>query len=240
MHGDPERGEILAFAEQSAGIPLRSRSKAPPRRAARARRRLRRTTPTRGFLFRDDGADFPFTPGVSENLDGPRQRKGEVDEHGGDGWGGDDRRGQWGRDRGAGRGRGTLRSGSCRAGERRAPGASASSRGLPDPAYVARGRAALAALEASAPDAGAGEKIIHELVANQFALALAIGDAEIEGCGPKLGHYRQRNRRASVAISRALKELTTLSNAIGRRIEGALITASTLRAQRRLWNVGRS
>jgi hypothetical protein len=107
-----------------------------------------------------------------------------------------------------------------------------------DPVYVARGKQALAALEASAPDAGAGEQIIHELVAAQFALVLAIGDAEIEVVA-RLGHFVNEPKNL-VAISRALKELTTLSNAIGRRIEGALTTASTLRAQRRTWNIGRS
>jgi len=38
-------------------------------------------------------------------------------------------------------------------------------------------------------------------------------------------------------LSKALRELTTLSNVIGRRVEGALLAASTLRAQRRLWSL---
>jgi hypothetical protein len=107
-----------------------------------------------------------------------------------------------------------------------------------DPAYVERGKAALAALEASAPDAGAGERIIHELVASQVALALAIGDTQVEVVA-RLGHFLNEPKNL-VILARALRELTTLSNAVGRRIEGALSTASSLRAQRRLWKMGQS
>ena len=107
-----------------------------------------------------------------------------------------------------------------------------------DPAYVDRGRAALAALEASAPDAGAGEKILHELVGAQVALALAIGDTQVEVVA-RLGHFINEPRKLLV-LAQALKELTTINAVVGRRLEGALTVASTLRSQRRLWRISQS
>lgn len=106
---------------------------------------------------------------------------------------------------------------------------------------VNRGKAARAELERACPDASAGERILYELVGHQVSLALAVLDAQTE-VAARLEHFLDEPTKL-VALSRALKELTGISNAIGRRVEGALSTASNLRAQRRIFTlqgVGRS
>ena len=104
--------------------------------------------------------------------------------------------------------------------------------------HVERGRAARAALDAASPDAGPGEAILHELLGQQVAIALAVLDAQGE-VAARLEHFLDDPRKL-LMLAKALTELTGISNAIGRRVEGALVTASSLRAQRRLWNPGRS
>lgn len=105
-------------------------------------------------------------------------------------------------------------------------------------AHVERGKAAHAALDLASPNAGAGEAILHELIGKQTSIALAVLDAQAE-VAARLEHFLDDPRKL-LMLAKAMKELTALSNAIGRRVEGALVTASSLRAQRRLWNVGRS
>ena len=105
-------------------------------------------------------------------------------------------------------------------------------------AHVERGRAARLALDQASPDAGAGETILHELVGHQMGIALAVLDAQSE-VATRLGFFLDDPRKL-LMLAKAMKELTALSNAIGRRVEGALVTASSLRAQRRLWQIGRS
>jgi len=121
--------------------------------------------------------------------------------------------------------------------EERAPQRSPRKLGL-GPVHLERGRAARAALEAASPDAGPGEQILFELIGHQTAIALSVLDAEGE-VASRLEHFLDDPAKL-VALSRALKELTGISNSVGRRVEGALTTASSLRAQRRLWNLGRS
>lgn len=105
-------------------------------------------------------------------------------------------------------------------------------------AHVERGKAARLALDQASPDASAGETILHELIGHQAAIAVAVLDAQSE-VATRLGFFLDDPKKLMM-LAKALKELTGLSNAIGRRIEGALVTASSLRAQRRLWNIGRS
>lgn len=101
-------------------------------------------------------------------------------------------------------------------------------------AHVERGRAARAALDRASPDAGPGEAILHELIGQQVAIALAVLDAQGE-VAARVGLFLD-DPKTMVILAKALRELTTLSNVIGRRVEGALLASSTLRAQRRLWN----
>ena len=104
--------------------------------------------------------------------------------------------------------------------------------------HLERGRAARAALDQASPDAGAGEALLHELVGHETAIALAVLDAQSE-VATRLGFFLDDPKKLMM-LAKALKELTAISSAIGRRVEGALVTASSLRAQRRLWNIGRS
>lgn len=100
---------------------------------------------------------------------------------------------------------------------------------------VRRGEAARADLDRASPDASPGERILHELVGQEVTLALAVMNVQAE-VAARLEHFVDEPAKL-VALSRALKELTGICNAIGRRVEGALTTASSLRAQRRLWNL---
>ena len=100
--------------------------------------------------------------------------------------------------------------------------------------HVERGRAARAALDGASPDAGPGEAILHELIGQQVAIALAVLDAQGE-VAARVALFLD-DPKTMVTLSKALRELTALSNVIGRRVEGALLASSTLRAQRRLWN----
>ena len=78
-------------------------------------------------------------------------------------------------------------------------------------------------------------EIVHELVGGQVALAMAIVDAQAE-VATRLGAFLD-DPKSLLILSKVLKELTVLSNSVGRRIEGSLVVASTLRAQRRLWRL---
>jgi len=90
-------------------------------------------------------------------------------------------------------------------------------------------------LDGASPDGGPGEAILHELIGQQVAIALAVLDAQGE-VAARVGLFLDDPKMLAV-LSKALRELTTLSNVIGRRVEGALLAASTLRAQRRLWSL---
>ena len=103
--------------------------------------------------------------------------------------------------------------------------------------HLARGASARAALDIASPDAGAGEALLHELIGHQTSIALAVLDAQAELVA-RLEYFLDDPRKL-LMLAKALKELTVLSNAVGRRIEGGLVAASSLRAQRRLWNPGR-
>ena len=104
--------------------------------------------------------------------------------------------------------------------------------------HVERGKAARVALDQASPDAGAGEALLHELIGHQTAIAIAVLDAQAEVVA-RLEYFLDDPRKL-LMLSKALTELTSISNTIGRRVEGALVAASSLRAQRRLWNPGRS
>lgn len=105
------------------------------------------------------------------------------------------------------------------------------------PEFTARARASRAALRAEAPDASAAERIIHDLVGNQMAVALALMDAQAE-LVTRLALCIETPSLALV-VSRVLLQVTNLSNSVGSRIEKSLTVADSLRAHRRLWKPGK-
>lgn len=101
------------------------------------------------------------------------------------------------------------------------------------PAFIARGREALKELEAASPGAGADERILHRLVADQLAITSALVEAQAQLAG------RVRllidEPKHLFALIHVLKDVVHTTNAISRRIEGALGVAANLRAQRRFF-----
>lgn len=101
------------------------------------------------------------------------------------------------------------------------------------PAFIARGREALKELEAASPGAGADERILHRLVADQLAITSALVEAQAQLAG------RVRllidEPKHLFALIHVLKDVVHTTNAISRRIEGALGAAANLRAQRRFF-----
>lgn len=98
------------------------------------------------------------------------------------------------------------------------------------PNFVGRGQEALAALRADSPDAGADEQILHGLVADELAIASALLDAQAQ-LTVRLGLLIDEPRKMAT-VAGVLKEVVAVSNAITRRVEGALAVAANLRSQR--------
>jgi hypothetical protein len=103
------------------------------------------------------------------------------------------------------------------------------------PTFLQRGREALQALSSGAPDAAADEHLLHELVADEIALCVAVADVRRQVLTrlPAL----VEEPRLMLMMTKSLRDLTLLSNAMVRRVEGALSTASTLRASRRMFAI---
>lgn len=102
-------------------------------------------------------------------------------------------------------------------------------------AFVERGNAARCSLDEESVDASPGERILHEFVGQEVAIASAVMDAQAE-IATRFAYFLDEPQQLMM-LTRALKELTSVAMAIGKRVEGALTTASSLRAQRRLWNL---
>lgn len=104
-----------------------------------------------------------------------------------------------------------------------------------DAPFVERGREALRALSAAAPHAAADEHLLHELVADEVAIFSAVTSVRMQVAArlPAL----VEEPRLMLLLTKSLRDLTALSNAIVRRVEGALGTCSTLRASRRLFSL---
>jgi len=98
--------------------------------------------------------------------------------------------------------------------------------------FTARARLSRAALRAEAPDASAAERIIHDLVGDQMALAMALMDAQVELVTRVALCIEQPN--LALVMSRVLLQVTNLSNSVGARIEKSLTVADSLRAHRQL------
>lgn len=101
------------------------------------------------------------------------------------------------------------------------------------PAFVARGREVLKELEAASPDAGADERILHRLVADQLAITSALMEAQAQLAGRV--RLLLDEPKHLFALIHVLKDVVHTTNAISRRIEGALGVAANLRAQRRFF-----
>lgn len=102
-----------------------------------------------------------------------------------------------------------------------------------DASFVERGKEVLRELSQAAPDAAADEQVLHRLVADEFALVMAVNDVEKQLAArfPLL----LDNPRLMLIVAKTMRELVALNGAMSRRIEGALATASTLRASRRMF-----
>jgi len=106
------------------------------------------------------------------------------------------------------------------------------------PAFIARRQEALAALEAASPEAGADERILHRLVADEVAVVSALLETQVQ-LAARLALVMDDHKRM-VGVSKVLRDVVVATNALGKRIEGALGVAANLRAQRRfLANHGR-
>ncbi len=108
-----------------------------------------------------------------------------------------------------------------------------------DPAYTQQAHASRQALtESFGQDASAPERLLIDLVAKELPVHAALVDAEVQLVA-RLPHLMDEARHVHV-LARALREVTIVSHAVSRRIEGLLGTAVALRAQRRLVELHRS
>jgi len=77
-----------------------------------------------------------------------------------------------------------------------------------------------------------GERMLHELVAGEFAVALELGD--IQGAMASLFGKTVLDPQLSVEVAKGFREAVALSSAVRSRMERSLSAAATLRAQRLL------
>lgn len=97
--------------------------------------------------------------------------------------------------------------------------------------FVEQGREIRAALCGSSPDQAADESLLLDLVCRQMPIYLALEEAQLN-LAVRLTVSADAPT-AALALARVMKEITHLSGAIQKRIEGSLATAAGLRAQRR-------
>lgn len=106
------------------------------------------------------------------------------------------------------------------------------------PAFLARGQEALKELNAASPDAGPGERILYQLVADEVAVVSALLETQAQ-LAARLPFLIDDHKRMA-GISKVLRDVVLVTNSISKRVEGALGVAANLRAQRRfLANRGR-
>jgi hypothetical protein len=109
-----------------------------------------------------------------------------------------------------------------------------------DPRHVAYARATRLALAQSfGEDATAPEKLLLDLVSAEVPIHLSLVDAEAQ-LAARLEQLLLRDDIKSVAtLARAMKQVSVVVHAIGRRVETVLSTAVALKAQRRLTELHR-
>ena len=108
-----------------------------------------------------------------------------------------------------------------------------------DPSHTQQAQAARKALtESFGQDASAPEILLIDLVAKELPVHAALIDAELQLVA-RLPHLMDQTKHVHV-LAKALREVTVVSHAVSRRIEGLLGTAVGLRAQRRLVELHRS
>jgi hypothetical protein len=121
--------------------------------------------------------------------------------------------------------------GEAAAHEGQAPRRRASPAQVPlHPLFIERSKEARQALDAGAPGAGADERLLHQLVAEEIAIACTLFEAEAQLAG-RLLHLLD-DPKLLLAVSKVLRDVVLVRNSVTRRIEGALGVASNLRAQR--------
>lgn len=101
-----------------------------------------------------------------------------------------------------------------------------------NPAFLERAKRTRQELDAASPNAGRDERLLHELVSEEIAIASALLEAEVQLSERLL--LLIDNPKLLAHVTKALKDVVHLRNSVTRRIEGALGVASNLQAQRRL------
>ena len=100
-----------------------------------------------------------------------------------------------------------------------------------NPVFLARAKTTRQELDVASPNAGRDERLLHELISEEIAIASALLEAEVQLSERLL--LLIDNPKLLVHITKTLKDVVHLRNSVTRRIEGALGVASNLRAQRR-------
>ena len=99
------------------------------------------------------------------------------------------------------------------------------------PANVKRAREIEREFRREDEESGVGERLLLELVAGESALALELQD--IEGALLGLIGKAIANPNVALAVTKTLREVVLVSNAVRRRMENSLGAAENLKAQRR-------
>lgn len=104
-----------------------------------------------------------------------------------------------------------------------------------DEELAARGADAWRALDATSPDAAADERILHELAAKQFPLALLLHELEAQLATRMV--LVMDDPRLALALAKVLEQTVSMASAMSRRVQATLSTAASLRAQRRFLKI---
>lgn len=99
-------------------------------------------------------------------------------------------------------------------------------------ANIVRAQEVLGEFDVAEEPSEVGERLLHELVAGELAVARELQD--IEGAMAALLGRTVTDPALSAAVAKSFREAVALSNAVRRRMEGSLSAAAGLRAQRLL------
>jgi len=103
--------------------------------------------------------------------------------------------------------------------------------------YIERARVVRQALDSSSPAAAADERLLHELIAGDMPVALALQDAQAELV--RVLQKALHNPELALSVAKVMRETVALTSAVSRRIEASLMASGSLRAQRRFLALNR-
>lgn len=104
-----------------------------------------------------------------------------------------------------------------------------------DPSHLAYARASRQALlESFGPDATAPERLLLDLVAQEVPIAMSLVESEMQLAARLEQMLLRDDVKSVVTLAKALRQVSTVCHAVGRRVETVLSTAVALKAQRRL------